>query len=743
MSVEITETYPSLRPFKFIKSMSYEQFRPHLVRWDNEQDRRTTFNETHKMCDEVIRAKGTITRTYHYSLSTPSGIEGRLFCPGSMQTVPREIRGLAMRGISTDIDMKNAHPTILRYICFLSNIECPQLEYYINHRDEMIGTGPERETKKALFLKALNKDTIVKEIKDFSKEIIKIQNLIMKLPEFSHIEETVTSKKYNKAGSFVNKCLCIYENRILQCMRKYLVDNGYIIRCLAFDGLMIDGNHYENKQLLKDLENHINSNFEGLNMKLDYKEHDTSIVIPDDFDENTKNEINDEYLLWKKEFELTHAKIIDRSLFVKSVKDKNGYLIDIKSMTKRDLLISYEHISYNEPKETKTGMTTVKKSCIQRWITDETMLCYNEMGVYPPPLICPHNHLNIWTPFYAEMLPLSSTSITPENIHIYTEQKDLVLNHFNIMCNNCPKDSLFLKKWTGQFLKYPSVKTVAPTLISNEGAGKGTLTYLLERLIGNNKFFETTDPARYVWGSFNELMTNKFLVNCDEMDYKSQQECEGKIKGLITNNNLTINSKGVKSFIIQSYHRFLFTTNNEVPIKTHKDDRRNKIIRSSNEKIGNSEYFINLRSAINNDVVLRMVYEELTSLDELDSFHTERIEQNEYQKILSESFSQSIPEQFLNYLTGKYIDTNEELFTSIELLNLFDTWRQNTGFKYECDCAKLLRNLKLLDIENWYTTVRTAKCNKTRINFTVLRQHFGIGLNFLLEDVCETDDENI
>ena len=31
------------------------------------------------MCEEIIRAKGNITRIYHYSLNTKQGLSGRLF----------------------------------------------------------------------------------------------------------------------------------------------------------------------------------------------------------------------------------------------------------------------------------------------------------------------------------------------------------------------------------------------------------------------------------------------------------------------------------------------------------------------------------------------------------------------------------------------------------------------------------------------------------------------------------------
>ena len=56
----------------------------------------------------------------------------------------------------------------------------------------------------------------------------------------------------------------------------------------VFDGIMIDGNHYEGTNLLKLLENHINDEFEGLNLEFDYKEHDYSIVIPVNFKTDEK-----------------------------------------------------------------------------------------------------------------------------------------------------------------------------------------------------------------------------------------------------------------------------------------------------------------------------------------------------------------------------------------------------------------------------------------------------------------------
>ena len=71
-------------------------------------------------------------------------------------------------------------------------------------------------------------------------------------------------------------------------------------------------------------------------------------------------------------------------------------------------------------------------------------------------------------------------------------------------------------------------------------------------------------------------------MNLDELSRKESLECEGKIKGLITNPRMTINEKGVKQYPIISYHRFFGTTNHQDPFKTEKDSliKRQLIIKN-------------------------------------------------------------------------------------------------------------------------------------------------------------------
>ena len=159
--------------------------------------------------------------------------------------------------------------------------------------------------------------------------------------------------------------------------------------------------------------------------------------------------------------------------------------------------------------------------------------------------------------------------------------------------------------WVGQMLQYPAIKSVCPTLISLEGSGKGTFLKLLSRIMGNKKIFETTNPSRDVWANFNNIMTNCFLVNLNELSKKETIEADGKIKAQITDRNLTINSKGQNAICINSDHRFLISTNKDEPINTTQDDRRNIIIRCSDELIDNTVYFEKINKLIEDDDVCK------------------------------------------------------------------------------------------------------------------------------------------
>ena len=69
-----------------------------------------------------IKCGGKMKKLYKYSEQSQNG---RLYGVNSIQNLDGIIRGFLFRHTTTDIDMQNAHPRILEYICRNRNIRCP------------------------------------------------------------------------------------------------------------------------------------------------------------------------------------------------------------------------------------------------------------------------------------------------------------------------------------------------------------------------------------------------------------------------------------------------------------------------------------------------------------------------------------------------------------------------------------------------------------------------------------------
>ena len=171
----------------------------------------------------------------------------------------------------------------------------------------------------------------------------------------------------------------------------------------------------------------------------------------------------------------------------------------------------------------------------------------------------------------------------------------------------------------------------------------------------------------------------------------------------------------------------MMTTNKEVPIKTHSKDRRNKIIRCSDEKCNDKAYFDTLRSYINDDRVLLMMYVYFINLPNLDTFHLESIEQNAYQKTIANGFDKSVPLLFMEqFVLDHYKDGLVEKL-GCEMLDLFNKFKSKNNFVYECDSRKLMRNIQLMKLpESSMLSRHTMRGEVREYNIAVLRDHFGL-----------------
>lgn len=704
-----------LNLINYLNKFTFDEFKLYCKNsCKNDADRKIQYNSLKNFCAANIKAKGQVRRIYSYTLKTQNEVGGRLYCGNSIQGLSTKIRGFLCKNM-TDIDMKNAHPVIAQYLCKKNNIDCPNLSYYIENRNEILSRFD--KNGKTLFLCSLNDDKLNRKVKDeffksFDKECKMIQTKITELSEYKLIVDTVPQDKcYNWNGSAFNRIMCVEENKILQEVITFLNSNQIEIAVLMFDGLLIYGNHYENLQLLRDLETLINNKLIGLNMIFSFKEHSNEIVIPEELETYDAERSNDDcYLSIKKEFEKTHSKIINKALFTIETTTDDIILLPVSKFK-----TAYEHLKYTDYSKTPPALTPF----IVKWLTDECIRQYEDMAVYPPPKQCPKNMFNLWKPF--------SIAKYTDNYTKNEEGLQKYLNHIKILCGNDQNVADYIVKWFAQMFQYPAVKTIVPTFISGEGAGKGSLIELCERMMGSQKVMSTTTPSRDVWGNFNSVMSDSFLVNLNEMSKKETIDAEGKIKGLITDPKLFINKKGIDSYSINSFHRFIITTNNEDPISTKKGDRRNVVIRSSDEKCGNSEYFEDLHQAFNDINVMRTIYDYLMEIPDLDSFGSFIRPETEYHNDMKE-LNRNIFDRWVEDFTTVNQDETEMQMLGEDQCKLFKTWCVRMGFNYETSSVKMSLAIKRLNLSGIKCAVRGHFGNYTVYNIQQLKKYYSIGL---------------
>jgi energy-coupling factor transporter ATP-binding protein EcfA2 len=753
--------------------------------YENEKQQLMNYQKNYK------KKKGGVAVRY---LRTHKSKLGRVYAFKSLglTAFAKKTRNTLIDNTMIDIDLKNAQLQLLRDICNSNNIDCPCLDEYSDEREPILKEmmdkyNVSRDACKKLFIRMTLGGTFwgfaydnhiardfepTEFINDFQEELNHIgKQLIadndtlwnstkLKIDKNNkQIRDTnEANKKWNTEnptlpqkptgkrektayGSFLSKILQEWEVRILECMYIYLRDNTDIVNgdyfVYEYDGCKLLRDRVEKygvDKLIEELEGSITSSL-GFKMKLDVKPMDKihekfECEFVEDILERPLYEYDtSNYEAMKADFEEENFKIMKSGNFL--CKINNGTWAFKK---KSEMITTYEHLSVAVVKENKkTKETEIENKCfINLWLKDINMKRYDDVDVFPPPRICPHNMFNIWTPFRGEILKDKG----------YIQRKwaiDMVEKHMLTMCDNDVDVFNYLRLWIGQLLKYPAIKSNVPIFTGNQGSGKTSIFNMLTAILGEDKCVETTSPDNDIWGTFNGMLSNSFLVVINELEKKQMSSSLGKIKGLVTDNALTINIKGVPQYKINSYHRFGMTTNKEDPFTTTKDDRRMWIVRVCDDLIGNKHYFDDFYDMLKMDDCIATLYDYFYNLEGVDNFNNVPKPVTDYQQILV-GINTDIVDDFWKEFSQEHYYRPDKVFEE----NCSVLYSQFTQFCKNRGCDMILSNRKFFGstatkrIKGITEGQKTNKGSKKRFNINELVSHYGV--------VCDakegdTDDE--
>jgi hypothetical protein len=440
------------------------------------------------------------------------------------------------------------------------------------------------------------------------------------------------------------------------------------------------------------------------------------------------------YMVWKEEFEKEWCKIRNLSVFLREYRNPTTGMFEKNvSKSEKDLIIAYKDKCYNKEENGKTK----RVCCIKEWLEDPNMRCYDDAQVIPPPEVCPEGVYNLWREFPYEAQPFNGGEDDPE---FDREAVQAFASHLETICGNSKEVFDYVCGWFAHMFQVPAEKPeCCLNFVSEEGTGKTIIMNTIGLLCGAGRKLETSCPERDCWGNHNVLMTNAYLVVLSETDKRNSKDADGKIKELITDKadgGYTINPKGKDQFDIRSLHRVIRPTNTTDPTKTHAKDRRNVIIRCSDENVGNTEYFTELIRKLKQPNALRSLYWSFKSAD-LSNWDFRKRPITDYHKTIIES-SRNPLDRFMEAFTFAHRGETEMVLYGAEMLAEFKAWRDGGGYSFgeKIDEGTLIKKLKLelkLPADTIVKMTRGSRGIRSRYDIGILKKHYGVGLQIPLQ----------
>jgi hypothetical protein len=256
-----------------------------------------------------------------------------------------------------------------------------------------------------------------------------------------------------------------------------------------------------------------------------------------------------------------------------------------------------------------------EKAAFKDWFADETvtrmrLLPSGKFGPVPVPIgniyvDHPEREKLIgmkFVPGKPRILP-NKVLNTCSGFAVQPEEGDcsLFLEHCrDVICNKDPVLYKYLQGWMASTAQRPW-DLVQPALIitsPNKGTGKSKWGEQFGSLFGRH--FMVIADQRHLVGNFNAHTSELVLLMSDETYDLSDPEALGILNTRITAKTVPIEKKGIDVISAPNYCRFIVLSNDESPVKLMFDDRRFVILRASEHRKRDYDYFKALDEQMDN-----------------------------------------------------------------------------------------------------------------------------------------------
>ena len=646
------------------------------------------------ICNNVIKNKGFNTTHYRYANGMT---DGRLYAKDGIQALPRGIRKYMTGGVLVDLDMKNAHFSILLNLVKKYNIAHPttplsyeHLENYVMNRDAVFEKYNinKHDMLKALYMDKMNCKRKVKNhlftdnefVIDFWGEKNAIFNEFIRLKEFRYPE----TNKIQPKSSYISKVICHYENIALQKACE-ICERDYCVSILMFDGFMLT--RVGNKTLLLEK---LNNNDNGI---VWVEKDNISDYVPEPQEET---EFNGNYHAVKEKFEETRFYIRAQNKYVVKLRNSDGELCD--SFHGRDDF-KHAHRPYKYFKLDEKD----PEYFVEKWFDDDTARAYDdiiflpyanaEMDTTPPKLY------NTFRPFKSIISP---DKIEPTQVKWFTDFL------FDNICNQSPKVYDFMIKYIATLIQHPEKnQNVCLVMRGEQGCGKDTLAQIMEKLYGKDRnYVYNTSNLDDCFGNFTSPLKDKTLLVLNEAKGKDMHDLKNKLKDITTREHNHINEKYRTAYDQKNLCNLWMFSQNLNIVNIEASDRRFVLLKTGSMWCGKSEYWNDIYKNMNNQNVMNDLITFLYQVD-TSTFEAKRDRpKTEEYKVLADTNTPTEIQYFQYLAKGDFpgwVDYKTSKTSACKIIKastltaLGNEWIGRVGYDYKIKMNKW--KLSLSDID--------------------------------------------
>lgn len=178
--------------------------------------------------------------------------------------------------------------------------------------------------------------------------------------------------------------------------------------------------------------------------------------------------------------------------------------------------------------------------------------------VFDPSFKAPKSHLNLFKPWKAR--PIAG------DVSLFLELIDALSNYQQDGAD-------YMLNYLAHMVQNPAILPLVAIVIRSEekGVGKGTLAKVLHRLTDNFKHFTKREE---LIGQFTGHLADAFVIVADELTWAGNKQDNDVMKGIITEETVTINGKFKDIIEVKNYKRLFIFSNNNFCAPVEIGDRR-------------------------------------------------------------------------------------------------------------------------------------------------------------------------